>query len=300
MKPILYSTLPLLLFVQAHAAPPLLVVSFEDIERDGRYVEGSVAQQPATERSGEPTPAGRRWLPFGIGGEAVVAAESGVPAGGRVLAFSGAAALERNFPGHESGIRWVEGWHRGSGGELALAEADYPTAEDGIPAAALVHFSASNGIELLDGDGSGGGTPVVAQRPAWRGAGGTWTRVTMRIDYGAREWVCYLDGQRAHEGSLGFRDNSATPTGLHLRAGTGEAADALRVLVPVPGDANTDGVVDAADVVAARRYLSYDPATYDIIGVGNVSVEGAVDGEGRPIVTEEDIEHLRGMILGTH
>ena len=120
------------------------------------------------------------------------------------------------------------------------------------------------------------------------------------MDYATRTWSCFLDGVKAHPGMLHFRDSSANRSSLRLQSGAPEAADAFRVLTPLPGDANTDGVVDAADLVTAARYLSFDPATYDIIGVSNVSVEGATDGDGRPIVTSGDLEHLRGLILGLH
>lgn len=282
-------------------AAPLLDVSFEEIERGGRYDLGPIAHQPALERDGEPVALeSQQWSPVGVSAGATVNGDTAAPSGSRILSFDSPAAVEKSIPPTTAPVVWVEGWHRGGGASRTLAQADYPTAEDGFDAAAIVHFSAANGIELLDGDGTGGGTPVTATRAERTGGPPTWTRVTLRLDYAGHVWECYLDGERAHPGVLGFRDNSARPTALRLQSGAPEGADAFRALIPLPGDANTDGVVDAADLVRARQFLAYDPATYDIIGVHNVSVAGATDAQGHLIVTEGDLDVLRGHILGAH
>ena len=265
---------------------------FLPVERDGRYVVGPLDGQPALQRDGTPnTDRARKWARLGLPGSAEVEQQD--------LRVQDAAVLDegvlvqRPFAAAGSEIIYIESWQDGAGAEHTLAAANYPSAAEGLDAAAIVHFSAENGIELLDGDGVGGGVPRATGQSVGSGS----QSITLRLDYSQKQWECWLAQDRSAGAVLGFRGNSATPTSFTMLAATRERTEGLRIVRHLVGDANVDGLVDAADIIAAENYARYDVATYDVIGASQSAISGLRDADGRPIVTEEDLSAIRQIVL---
>jgi len=270
-------------------------VEFLPVERDGRYVEGPLDGQPALKRDGSPNgDRARQWSRLGTVGSAVVEQPTGRALEAAVL--DEGALVQRTFSHGGSEIIYIEGWQDGPGSPNPLSEANYPSAAEGFTVAALVHFSASNGVELLNGDGVGGGVVRTTGQGVGSFVGSQ--RIALRLDYDAKTWECWLDQDRSTGEPMGFRDNDAKPTAFLAFAATAERVEGLRVVRHLAGDANVDGVVDSADITAAERYASYQEDTYDLIGASQAGISGTRDADGRPIVTQDDIAAIRATVLG--
>ncbi|MCB2154527.1 dockerin type I repeat-containing protein [bacterium] len=197
----------------------------------------------------------------------------------QLVTLSQSAQFDRDFSSlittpPADGI-FIEGYFRGEGSSLTLSEATYPTDQS---ASAIVHFSSGNGIELFNGDGSGGLSSVVsANVPLGAGNASTWYKITVYLDFAAQTWDCYVDNAKKNASDLGFRDNVTTLNGFRNLSETATGFDAFRVVIPIRGDANGDASVDAADIVRLVEYVelgsSLDPIlafNADIDGDGSV------------------------------
>ncbi|MCX7000576.1 MAG: dockerin type I repeat-containing protein [Candidatus Sumerlaeota bacterium] len=197
------------------------------------------------------------------------------------VALAENSQIDKTFSAAGETVVWMEGYFRGAG---TTAEPSFPA----DPAAsAIVFFSATNGIECLDGNGTGGGS--------WSSTGVTlnadnWYKVTIRQDYTGKKWRCYIDDAQKPASDLGFRDNVTELHGFRNFADTASYLDTFRVLPAKKGDANADGKVDAADVIS----LVNDPngTSMDIIQKDNADVNssGTID--------VQDLTALIDKILG--
>ena len=202
-------------------------------------------------------------------------------AGVQSVALGVNSQIDKTFSAAGETVVWMEGYFRGAG---TTADPSFPADP---PASAIVFFSATNGIQCLDGNGTGGG--------AWSNTGvalvaSNWYKVTIRQDYTGKKWRCYIDGVQKPVSELGFRDNVTTLHGFRNFADTASYLDTFRVIPAKKGDANADGKVDAADVIS----LVNDPngASMDIIQKDNADVNSS------GIIDAQDLSALIDRILG--
>jgi len=201
--------------------------------------------------------------------------------GEQSVALEANSQIDKTFSATGETVVWMEGYFRGAG---TTADPSFPA----DPAAsAIVFFSATNGIQCLDGNGTGGGP--------WVSTGVTlnadnWYKVTIRQDYTGKKWRCYIDGVQKPVSELGFRDNVTTLHGFRNFADTASYLDTFRVLPAKKGDANADGKVDAADVIS----LVNDPngTNMDIIQKDNADVNSS------STIDVQDLTALIDKILG--
>ena len=168
-------------------------------------------------------------------------------------------------------IVWMEGYFQGEG---TTADPSFP---GDIPASAIVFFSATNGIQCLNGDGSGSGAWVNTTISSINKD--AWYKISIRQDYTSKKWRCYINEAASPDLDLGFRNNEVTTlNGFRNFADTSSYLDTFRVIPAIKGDTNGDGKMDAADIVA----LINDPtgASFDIIQKDNADVDknGSVEG----------------------
>jgi hypothetical protein len=180
-------------------------------------------------------------------------------------------------------IVWMEGYFRGAG---TSEEPSFPAL---VPASAIVFFSATNGIQCLDGDGAGAGPWVNTSVTSLEEE--TWYKITIRQDYSAKTWKCYINDAQSPVQELGFRDDTvATLNGFRNFADTVSYLDNFRVIPAKKGDTNGDGKVDASDVIT----LINDPdgSGFDIIQGDNADV----DSNGS--IEAADLSALIDILLG--
>ena len=177
------------------------------------------------------------------------------------------SSIERAVAG--SGQIWIVGDYRGEGS--AALNPSYPADP---PAACIVHFSQTNGVQCLDGDGSGGGTwkPAAAGQPV---SGAEWTEVALRILYDApsKSWDCLLNGA-AYQTSLGFRNSLASLSGFKSLSGTTSYFDSFRV-IGSDGDVDGDGIGDGFEIGNGTNPLnpaSRPVAAFDVDGDGAITI----------------------------
>lgn len=181
-------------------------------------------------------------------------------------------------------VVWTESHFRGAG---TTAPPNYPT---DTPASAIVHFSANagEGIQLGDGDGAGNVTFVASGVTSIDP--NHWYRITIRQDYSAKTWDCWIDGNLVGQ-DLGFRDNSVGQlNGFRQYAGVESYLDTFSVRRRSNGDLDLDGDTDAADVVLnvnAKNNPPTDPIAFD-----------DADFDGNGTITSEDITSTVNLILG--
>jgi hypothetical protein len=203
-------------------------------------------------------------------------------AGEQSVALEANSQIDKTFSAAGETVVWMEGYFRGAG---TTEIANFPTAP---AASAIVFFSAINGIQCLDGDGIGYGP--------WVSTGVTlnadnWYKITIRQDYTAKKWRCYIDDVQKPASDLGFRNNVVTELhGFRNFADTVSWLDTFRVLPAKKGDSNTDGKVDAADVIS----LVNDPngTNMDIIQKDNA------DMDNNGFIEAPDLTILINNILG--
>jgi dockerin type I repeat protein len=177
-------------------------------------------------------------------------------------------------------IIWMEGYFNGAG---TTADPSFPADPE---ASAIVFFSQTNGIQCLNGNGSGDGS--------WENTGVTidsaqWYKISIRQDYTTKKWRCYVNDAAAPASDLGFRNNIETLNGFRNFADTASFLDSFRVIPVKKGDANGDAVVDAADLIT----LVSDPtgSNMDLIVKDNADVDN--DGSVAPA----DLTALISLIL---
>jgi hypothetical protein len=234
--------------------------------------EGFIASQTIDGQGG--------WAVLSQGADAIIT-NAIKQAGEQSVALAANSQIDKTLTATGETVVWMEGYFRGAG---TTAEPSFPA----DPAAsAIVFFSATNGIQCLDGNGSGGGS--------WSSTGVTlnadnWYKVTIRQDYTAKKWKCYINDVQKPVANLGFRDNVTELHGFRNFADTASYLDTFRVIAGKKGDANTDGKVDAADVIS----LVNDPngTGMDIIQKDNADVNssGTID--------VQDLNALINKILG--
>lgn len=289
----------LALGVSAHAQTSVpYATGFEASDRDGAYVVGSLDNQPAG--------GAIRWAV--LSGTANIQEDStGAHTGARFVRLESNATVDRslsNLGVSSSGIArvWVEGWFRGAGSAVTLANANYPSAAEAVPASAIVHFSSDNGIEFLNGNGAGAGSPIAAGVPLGVGNENTWRRITLFLDFNARTWDAYVDGARRNSAPLGFRDNVSALNGFRNLSEAASFFDSFRIVTPLPGDANGDSATDTADIVAALNFLEANVTStnYDPIFAANLDTAqptGQVDSStGRRFIDAADVVALADFI----
>lgn len=190
---------------------------------------------------------------------------------------------------------WVEGFFRGVGSASNLNDALAQYAAQAQNSSAIVHFSSVNGIELLDGDGANSGN--VVQSTVSTISSDTWYKITLQLDFDAKEWKVWIDGVEQNGGAaLGFANGAVNQlNGFKNLAETPSDFDAFRIVRSQPGDANGDSRVDAADLVKLVEYAASGPEG-DVIAMtnGNVATEGA----SADVIDDSDIAHLAGMLTG--
>ena len=204
-------------------------------------------------------------------------------AGVQSVALGVNSQIDKTFSAAGETVVWMEGYFRGAG---TTADPSFPADP---PASAIVFFSATNGIRCLDGNGTGGGL--------WSSTGVTldsnnWYKITIRQDYTAKKWKCYVDDAQNPVSGLGFgfRDNVTELHGFRNFADTASYLDTFRVLPAKKGDANADGKVDAADVISLINELSV--TSMDIIQKDNA------DMDNNGLIETPDLTILINNILG--
>lgn len=247
--------------------------------------------------SAEDFPAGDFLAPQTIGSWELVTGEATVRAGDAIdglqfVTLSAGAQFDRSFAADitsaSTGGVFIEGWFRGTGSTLDLARAVYPADEE---ASAIVHFSADEGIQLLDGDRAGGEGQIVSTAfPLGNQRATVWHRITVYLDFDAQTWSCYIRelGQSGFETypELGFRNDVSSLKGFRNLAESASDFDAFRVVAPTLGDANGDGVLDAADVVRVTEY-SISGADDPILQFNaDMDRNGSVDGSDVAILVD--------------
>lgn len=191
-------------------------------------------------------------------------------AGTQSVLMSADSSIEKSLSGN--GKIFIVGQYRGDG-----SAAENPTYPSTPPAACIVHFSQTNGVQCLNGDGSGGGTFV----PASGGqavSSNAWTEVALHIVYDATtpHWDCLLNGT-PYETGLGFRDNINALSGFKSLSGTESYFDSFRVLSS-DGDGDGDGIGDQFEIDHGSNPLdpgSVPVSALDVNGDGKIT---ALDG----------------------
>jgi len=181
--------------------------------------------------------------------------------------------IDKTFSGDVNGIVWVEGYFRGEGSDATLETATYPSGT----ASAIVHFSKTAGIQVLNGNRQDGGTPESANVPLGAANANNWHKITIRLNFnpvasGGQVWDLWVNNELKKQ-NLGFKSANVTKlSGFKNLAQTSADFDNFRVVRPLSGDANGDSVVDAADVTAIVQNLPI--LANDIIVRSNVDTDG--------------------------
>lgn len=192
-------------------------------------------------------------------------------------------------------IVWVQGYFRGAGSPNA------PQTPSG-KASSIVHFSASNGIQMYDGTKSGTEAWVSTSSTTYRTLNpDAWYQITLRQDYAAKTWDCFVDGQKQNTAPLGFYSTDiAKLNGFTSLADVKTYIDNMAIIASARGDANGDGLFDSGDLLRVLQLvqLGASPAVDTLFG-GNADVAG-VAGNTTPdgIVDARDLEALQDRLMG--
>lgn len=209
--------------------------------------------------------------------------------GGQYVHLGSGAILDRAFAGtNEHETLWVQAYFRGRGSSQTLSEIED---EIEFPASAILHFSEANGIEAEDGTGDGSaGTVVQIGVPLGEDNEDVWHKITVRLDFDAKAWELWVEDEKhGPADGFGFRsDEVANLTGFRQMTQGQSGFDGFRVVIPLPGDANGDGAIDAADLMAVIEYLAEEG--------GDPILRGNADLTGNGEVTEDDLNLLAGKL----
>lgn len=123
-----------------------------------------------------------------------------VEGGEQSLEILESSIVSRSFVGPTSGKVYVDGYYQGPTVTIAP---DPTTLGAG---SSLVLFHATDGIQALNGNGTGGGAWVSTGVQV---SGNGLQRITICQDYTAKNWTLYIDGQLI-PGTFGFKNNSIT------------------------------------------------------------------------------------------
>jgi hypothetical protein len=186
-------------------------------------------------------------------------------------------------------VVWTVTRIRTAGGDTQMG--DLPSR----PLAAAVAFDAEDGLYALDGDGSGGGTPV----PLGIGlsGGASWRTLAIRHSYTRQRYDVYVDGT-IRAARLGFRDHVAEHHGLLQGTDNAEARlSQISITTTTPegipyllGDVTTNGIVTVADLV--RLINALNGASLAL----QQDVNADLDENGA--VTSDDRDRLIDLLLG--
>lgn len=209
--------------------------------------------------------------------------------GSQYVALRNGAILDRSFAAvsdldNQSSV-WVEGYFRGAGSDVTLAQADYPA----MDASAIVHFSQANGIELLNGarSATNPGTPVSAGVAL---NANQWYKISIRLNFATQSWDVWVNNVQRNTTPLGFKSPNITRLrGFKNLAQNDSFFDRFRVVLPVAGDSNGDAKVDAADMIALIENLANGNS--DVIALTNGDIDGT------PGLSQGDVTALRNKIL---
>lgn len=230
--------------------------------------------------------------------EPVMIVENGNSAlGGQFVQLGSGAILDFSLSETDkAGIQdmvWVEGYFRGVGSDVTLAEANYPITQ----ASAIVHFSSANGIEVWDGTKNGASAPTSLNVPLGADNSDNWYKITIALDFSSKTWDVWVNNEKKNAAALGFRDNTVTNlNGFKNLAQGGADFDGFRIVRALMGDINGDSARDTADVVRLLEYIA-SPPTDDAILLGNLNVTTSGDTPGS-ILNAEDVTVLVARIMG--
>lgn len=212
------------------------------------------------------------WLVEPTGGDAKIT-DTIAQEGSQSVEMEANSQIDKQLTAGSATIVWMEGYFRGAG---TTADPQFPSANEGFPASAIVFFSATNGIQCYDGDGLGLGTWINTNITTLDE--GTWYKISIRQDYSSKSWRCYIDNVKSPSQDLGFRDDTVTTlSGFRNFADTVSYFDAFRVIPSKKGDANLDNKVDAADLISLLN--DPDGSTFDLIQKDNADMDdsGVID-----------------------
>lgn len=221
------------------------------------------------------------WAVISEGDPDALISDAAAQSGSQSVALEANSTIDKPLTSTASAI-WMEGYFRGEG---TTAEPSFPAAP---LASAIVFFSQSNGIQCLNGDGTGGvvsweNTSVASLNPA------EWYKITIRQDYTAKTWRCWINNSATPDMDLGFRDSIDSLNGFRNYADTASWLDTFRVIPAIGGDANADGIADVSDVIT----LVNDP---DGAGLGVIGFNNA-DMDGNDTVDSTDLADIVDKIL---
>jgi hypothetical protein len=235
------------------------------------------------------------WLVDSQTNDVTITAAGATPAaeGSQYLTLSAGAGLSRSISGTDGlDLLWVEGYFRGTGSSVTLDQANYSITD----ASAIVHFSQANGIEMENGTGDGTKGAAVASGVAINA--NNWYKITIQLnftpdDQDNKTWKIWVNDAGVPAGNpatLNFRNNAVTKLNGFKNLAQGESLfDGFRVVKPILGDANGDGIVDASDVIELIDYVTN--------GAPNIILQVNGDINGADGITLADVEALKMRLL---
>jgi hypothetical protein len=224
------------------------------------------------------------WTVEPSGGDAIIT-DTIAQEGTQSVMMEANSQIEKQLTADSSTVVWMEGYFRGAG---TTADPQFPVANEGFPASAIVFFSATDGIRCYNGDGSGGGDFVDTNVSTINES--TWYKISIRQDYVAQTWRCYINDTKTPDQELGFRDDSViTLGGFRNFADTVSFFDNFRVIPGKKGDVNLDNAVDAADLISLLR--DPDGSTFDLIQKDNIDMDES------GVIDSSDFDDLINTIL---
>jgi len=218
-----------------------------------------------------------------------VVSGSGAQASSQFVQLGSGAILDFSLTAQETSRAgktvWVEGYFRGAGSSVTLANANYPVTE----ASAIVHFGQTNGIEVWDGTKAAGAEPTSLGISL---VSNNWYKVTLQLDFDAKSWEIWVNNTKRNTAPLGFRDSTVNGlNGFKNLAQGGADFDGFRIVRRFLGDSNGDGALDAADLVRIIEYIANAP-TADPIAMGNSNLVGSTS-----TIDAADLSALKALLL---
>jgi hypothetical protein len=202
--------------------------------------------------------------------------------GTQAVEMAAESTAQRALDGSGISVVWAQGYYSGDG------ISGTPEVPASPPATAIVFFSADNGIQCYDGDGTGSGsfvnTGVSLSSSVWR-------KISVKFDFSSQTWECYID-DALEASAMGFKDNVAQFNGFMNFSKVQSYLDNFMVMPSLKGDATLDGAVDIVDVVVTVNHLQGAPTQTDPIVLDNMDVTN--DGN----IMSDDVTGIVDIILG--